>query len=99
LCIKAQGKSASFSSEYEFSGRGAAEAEQAMTKGTFWQRSTLNFLERLHELQPKDTIGEITNLFCIYLFQIGTFINTYILIFFMVFAISLLYYLQYNHNS
>jgi hypothetical protein len=38
-------KSACFSFESEFSGRGAAEAlKQARTKGIFWQRCTLNFL-------------------------------------------------------
>jgi hypothetical protein len=39
--------------------------------------------------KAKDIIGKITNLFCIYLFQIHTFINTYIsTIFFIVFVIS-----------
>jgi hypothetical protein len=44
ICVS-RPKSASFLSESEFSGRGAAEVEiQARTKGTFWQRCTLHFL-------------------------------------------------------
>jgi hypothetical protein len=47
-------------------------------KGTFWQRCTLNFLEDRTNYKAKDIIGKITNnLFCIYLFQIDTFIITY----------------------
>jgi hypothetical protein len=53
--------------------------------------------------KAKDIIGKITNLFCIYLFQIDTFINSFIFtIFLIVFVISLptkleIYYLQYNY--
>jgi hypothetical protein len=72
-----QGKSASFSSESEFSGRGAAEAsKQARTKAIFWQRCTLIFLDDRMNYKAKDIIGKITNLFCFYLY-VDTFINTY----------------------
>jgi hypothetical protein len=37
----------------------------------------IKFFRRPHKLQNKDIIGKITNLFCIYFFQIDTFINTY----------------------
>jgi hypothetical protein len=71
-------KSACFSFESEFSGRGAAEAlKQARTKGIFWQRCTLNFLGYRTNYKAKKKIGKITNLFCIYLFQIDKFINKY----------------------
>jgi hypothetical protein len=40
-------KSASFSSEPEFSRRGAAEALQAKTKGNFWQRCKLRVPKKL----------------------------------------------------
>jgi hypothetical protein len=65
--------------------------------------------QKVHRFRPnykaKDIIGKITNLFCIYLFQINKFINTYVLgIFFIVFVISLptkleIYYtITYLHN-
>jgi hypothetical protein len=44
----------------------------ARTKGTF---CTLNFLGDRTDYKAKDIIGKITNLFCIYLFQIDKFIN------------------------
>jgi hypothetical protein len=34
----------------------------------------IKFFRRTHELQNKDIIGQITNLFCIYLFQICRYI-------------------------
>jgi hypothetical protein len=37
----------------------------------------ITFFRRPHELQNKDIIGKITNLFCIYFFQLDKFINTY----------------------
>jgi hypothetical protein len=52
--------------------------------------------------KTKDIIGKITNLFCIYLFQIDKFINKYVLTIFVVFVIRMptkleIYYLQYNY--
>jgi hypothetical protein len=68
LCIKA--KTASFLSESQFYGRGAAKAyKQARIKGT------LNFLGDRTKYKAKGINGKIINLFCIYLFQIDTFIN------------------------
>jgi hypothetical protein len=70
ICVS-RPKCVYFSSESEFSGRGAAEArKQARIKSTFWQRCTLNFLGNRTNYKAKDIIGKITNLFCIYLFQI-----------------------------
>jgi hypothetical protein len=63
--------------------------KQARTKGTFWQRCTLNFLGDHMNYKAKDIIGKITNLFCIYLFQIHTLLIHNINIFFIVFVISL----------
>jgi hypothetical protein len=40
----------------------------------FWQRCTLNFLDRMN-FKAKDIIGKITNLFCIYVFQIHRYID------------------------
>jgi hypothetical protein len=37
--------------------------------------STLHFLGDRTNYKAKDIIGKITNLFCIYLFQIDTFLN------------------------
>jgi hypothetical protein len=51
--------------------------ETSQSKGTFWKRCTLNFLGDHTNYKAKDVIGEVTNLFCIYLFQINKFINTY----------------------
>jgi hypothetical protein len=76
FCIKA--KSAFFRVSPEFAGRGAAEVwQQARIKGTVWQRCILNFLNYRTNYKAKDIIGKITNLFCIYLFQIDKFINTF----------------------
>jgi hypothetical protein len=61
-------------SKFEFSGRGAAEASKpTRKKGTF--------LSDLTNYKAKDIIGKITNLFCIYLFQIDEFINTINIVF------------------
>jgi hypothetical protein len=82
-------QSASFSPESQFSGRGAAEvSKQARTIGTFWQRCTLHFLSDRTNYKAKDIIGKIRNVFCMYLFQIDKFINTYYN-FFIVFDICL----------
>jgi hypothetical protein len=67
LCIKA--KSASFPSESEFSGLKTDE-----DKGSFCR---LNFLGDRTNYKAKGIIGKITNLFCIYRFQIDKCINTY----------------------
>jgi hypothetical protein len=57
----------------EFSDRGAAEARtQTRTKVTFWQRRTLNFLGDRTNYKAKGIIEKITNLFCIYYFEICT---------------------------
>jgi hypothetical protein len=65
ICV-VRPKNAYFSSEFEFSGRGAAEAlKEARTKGSFWQRFTLNFLGDRRDYKAKDIIAKITNLFCI----------------------------------
>jgi hypothetical protein len=71
------------------------------------QARTKRHILALHFLgistKQKNIIAKITNLFCIYFFQIDKFINKYILtIFFIVFFISLpikweIYYLQYNY--
>jgi hypothetical protein len=60
---------ASFSSEAQ------PRLEQARTKGTFWQRCTSNFLGDRTNYKAKDIIGKITNLFCIYIFQIDKLIH------------------------
>jgi hypothetical protein len=63
----------------------------------------LNFLGDCTNYKAKEIIGKITNLFCIYVFQIDTFINRYMLrVFSRVFFISLstkrqIYNLQYNY--
>jgi hypothetical protein len=57
--------------EAEIFGRGAAEA-----KGAFWQRCALNFLGDRMNYEAKDIIGKITNLFCIYFFQIHNYVLT-----------------------
>jgi hypothetical protein len=49
----------------------------AEDEGTFWH--TLNFLGDRTNDKTKDIIGKITNLFCIYLFQIDKFVNKYVL--------------------
>jgi hypothetical protein len=65
VCVS-RPKSASFSSESEFSGRGAAEASrQARIKDTFWQRYALHFLGDRTNYKAIDIIGKIANLFCI----------------------------------
>jgi hypothetical protein len=65
ICVS-RPKSVSFSS-LSF----LAEAwKQAKTKGTFWPRCTLHFLDDRTNYKAKDIIGKITNLFCIYPFQI-----------------------------
>jgi hypothetical protein len=46
-------------------------------KRHFWQRSTLNFLAGRTNYKAKEIMGKITNLFCIYVFQIDKIINTY----------------------
>jgi hypothetical protein len=73
MCVS-RTQSEFFSFESEFFGRGL---KQARTKGTFWQRCTLNFFGDRTNYKAKDIIEKITNLFCIYLFPINTFINTY----------------------
>jgi hypothetical protein len=52
-------------------------AEAQPRTGTFWQRCTINFLGDCMNYKAKDIVGKITNLFCIYFFQIDKFINTY----------------------
>jgi hypothetical protein len=39
-------------------------------KAFFWQKCTLNFLGDCTNYKAKDIIAEITNLFCIFFFQI-----------------------------
>jgi Na+/melibiose symporter-like transporter len=70
-------KSPSFSSESEFSGEAQPRetGEEKRHKGTNYK--------------AKDIIGKITNLFCIYLFKIVTFIYIHINNSFIVFFISL----------
>jgi hypothetical protein len=65
-------KTAPFSSEFEFAGRGAAEAcKQTRAKGT------LHFLGDRTNHKARDIIEKITK-FILYLpFQIGKFINPY----------------------
>jgi hypothetical protein len=54
ICVSRQ-KSVSFSSESGFCSRGPTEAlKQARTKGTFWQRCTLNFLGDRTNYKAKD---------------------------------------------
>jgi hypothetical protein len=60
ICVS-RPKSAYFSSESGFSGRGAAEAEQGKTKGTFWQRRILHFLSDCTNYKAKDIICKICN--------------------------------------
>jgi hypothetical protein len=64
-----------------------AEAQPRLLTGEV----TLHFLHDRTNYKAKDIIGKITNLLCIYLFQIDKFINMYIHIdnFFIVFVISL----------
>jgi hypothetical protein len=75
------------------------------TKGTFWQRCTLNFLGDRTNYKTKDIIGKLTNLICIYFFQIDKFINTYVLTIFcqqtrnLLFAIQLLVYIIYSDRT
>jgi hypothetical protein len=92
LCTKA--KKCIFSSESDFFGREAAEAQPRLENRRgqrhFLAEVHIKFFRRLHELQNKRhtyVIGKITNLFCVYLFQIDKFIN--INSFFVVFFISL----------
>jgi hypothetical protein len=59
----------------EFSSEAQPRLEQARTKGTFWQRCTSNFLGDRTNYKAKDIIGKITNLFCIYIFQIDKLIH------------------------
>jgi hypothetical protein len=56
ICVS-RPKSAYFSSESGFSGRGAAEAEQGKTKGTFWQRRILHFLAT-HDYKRKTSFAK-----------------------------------------
>jgi hypothetical protein len=51
--------------------------KQAKIKAAFWQRCTLHFLGDRTNYKAKDIIVNITNLFCIYLFQRDKFIKTY----------------------
>jgi hypothetical protein len=60
ICVS-RPQSASFSSESEFSSRGAAEArKQSRAKDTFWDRFTLNFLGDRTNYKAKDIIGKIS---------------------------------------
>jgi hypothetical protein len=70
-------KSASISFESQFSGRGATEAQNRRGQRHFLAEVHIKVFRRPHELQNKDIIGKITNLFCIYLFQIDKFIDTH----------------------
>jgi hypothetical protein len=95
-----------------------AEAQPRLETGEdkrhFWQRCTLNFLGDRTNYKAKDITEKITNLFCIYLFQIHKFINTYILTFCFIvsicyqvanktrnllFAIQLLIYIIYGDRT
>jgi hypothetical protein len=56
-------KSASFFARVEVSGRGAAEAWKQATKGTLWQRCTLNFLgDRTNHKAKDGYVGFVSNL-------------------------------------
>jgi hypothetical protein len=91
--------SASFLSESGFSSRGVAETWK---QAHFLSEVHIKFFWRPHETKKKNTIGKITNLFCIYFFQIDRYIYECILTIFykyVMFFISLptkreKYYLQ-----
>jgi hypothetical protein len=72
-----QGQKMHLFSESEFSAKAQPRLKQARAIGTFWKRCTLNFLGDHTNYKAEDIIGKFTNLFCIYLFQINKFINTY----------------------
>jgi hypothetical protein len=59
----------------------------------------LNFLGDRTNYKAKDIIGKITNLFCIYFFQIDKLIiNNFFIVFVMSLPAKLeIYYLQYNY--
>jgi hypothetical protein len=50
-----------------------AEAQPRQTKSHFLAEVSIKFFSH----PQKNIIGKITNLFCIYFFQIDKFINTY----------------------
>jgi hypothetical protein len=54
-----------------------AEAQPRLENRHYLAEVCINFFWRPHELQIKNIIGKIKNLFCIYLFQIDKFINSY----------------------
>jgi hypothetical protein len=62
-------------------------------KGHFLTKVHIKFFRRPHNYKARNIIGRITNLFCIYLFQIDTFINIYILTIFFFSICNIISYL------
>jgi hypothetical protein len=79
-----------------------AQSRHENSRGRRHFLAHMKFLGDRTNDKTKDIIGKITNLFCIYLFQIDKFINKYVLTIFVVFVIRMptkleIYYLQYNY--